>query len=506
MPALQHPPLVFLIGAGPGDPGLITLRGRDRLKQADVVLYDYLCGEEVLADARPGAELVCLGRHGAGKLWSQQEIVDRMLAEAQSGRLVARLKGGDPSIFGRLAEEIEALVAADIPFEIVPGVTTASAAAAYAAMPLTDREHASCVALVTGHVRSCADVDETIDFAPLARFPGTLVFYMGVTSADVWSRALIEHGKPPETPVTLVRRCSYPDQETIETTLSDVAQVVEQRRLRPPVVAVVGSVAARGAAGWFEARPLFGQTVLVTRPEHQADTLADQLAELGARVLRQPAITIEPPADWTAVDAAINNLGAYDWVVFSSRNGVDSLLERMRTLGVDARAFGKAKLGAIGPATADALSAWGLIADALPSVYRAEALAAELAGDAAGKRFLLVRASRGRETLVEMLRVAGGEVHQLLVYQSTDVANADPVVLAALRAGQIGWVTVTSSAIARSLVGMLGEGLRGVRFAAISPLTAGVLEELGHPAAAVADEYTAQGLIEAIVAVRRLAP
>ncbi|QDU87609.1 Uroporphyrinogen-III C-methyltransferase [Pirellulimonas nuda] len=491
---------VFLIGAGPGDPGLITLRGRDRLRLADVVLYDYLCGEGALAETRPGAELICLGRHGAGKLWSQPEIIARMLAEARAGRVVARLKGGDPSVFGRVAEEIDALVAAGVPFEVVPGVTTASAAAAYAAIPLTDRDHASCVALVTGQVQAGSELTEAIDFAPLARFPGTLVLYMGVTSAGAWSRELMAHGKPPETPVALVRRCTHPDQETLETTLGGVAEVILDRRLRPPIVAIVGAVALRGAAGWFESRPLFGQTVLVTRPERQADALAERLADLGARVIRQPAIEIEPPDDWAEVDRAINRLATYDWVVFSSANGVESLMSRLESRGLDARRFGAAKLASIGPATTRALRDRGLIADAQPDTYRAESLAGEIAGGAEGKRILLIRASRGRETLAEMLCGAGGQVDQVVAYQSNDVVEANPEVLGALLDGQVDWITVTSSAIARSLAAMLGERLRQAKLVAISPLTAEALTQLGYPPKAVASEYTADGVVAAVLA------
>ena len=410
----NQPGTVYLIGAGPGDPGLLTLRGRDCLRRADVVLYDYLAGPRLLEMARSDAELYCLGKHGAGKLWKQSDICDRLVAEARAGKTVARLKGGDPSIFGRLAEEIAALEAADVPFEIVPGVTTASAAGAYAGLTITDRDRASSVALVTGHLQARKASDNAPpDFAQLSTFPGTIVVYMGVTTAPAWSRELIAHGKPADTPVVLVRRCTLPDQTTVSCTLGELPEVLAPGKIRPPLVAIVGDVAVDSSASrWFTGRPLFGQTVLVTRPRRQASGVVARLHELGAAVLEQPAIEIGPPNDWAPVDSAIDRLSEFDWVVFSSRNGVEGWLDRLAEQGLDARAFGAAKIAAIGPATRDALAERQLVADLQPDEYRAEALADALAADAAGKRFLLVRASRGREVLAESLSAAGGAVEQ----------------------------------------------------------------------------------------------
>lgn len=493
------PGRVYLIGAGPGDPELLTLRGRRLLALADVVLYDYLAGEELLRFVSPDAELVSLGRHGDGKLWTQTQIVERMLQEATRGKTVARLKGGDPSIFGRAAEEIDALLTAGIPFEIVPGVTAASAAAAYAALPLTDRDKASCVALVTGQLQAGQAAGEAIDFAPLASFPGTLVFYMGVTTARDWADALLAHGKPGDTPVVLVRRCSYPDQLAIETTLAEVASVVESRRLRPPVLAIVGAVAARGGAAWFQSRPLSGVQVLVTRPESQADAMVEQLRELGAAVLVQPAIQILPAEDHRLLDRAIDGLSGFDWVVFSSANGVAAFMERLHQRGEDARRLSGCRLAAIGPATAQALGGYHLRADLVPAEHRSEALAdAMISAESQGARALLIRASRGREVLAEALLAAGWRVEQAVAYRSTDVTEPDPAIAQALRAGEIEWVTVTSSAIARSLVALFGGDLRCARLLAISPLTAGVLHELGFPPATVAQQYTTEGLVNAL--------
>jgi len=490
---------VFLIGAGPGDPGLLTLRGAELLARADVVLYDYLAPAELLKHCHADCETVCLGRHGAGKLWTQTQINERMVADAVAGKTVVRLKGGDPGIFGRLAEELAALRAANVPYEIVPGVTTAVAAGAYAEVTLTDRDAASCVAFVTGHENPEKDDTLSLDFAALARFPGTLVFYMGVTTAPLWSAELIRHGLAPTTPVLIVRKCSLPTQESIAMTLGDVATQLAPGKMRPPLVAIVGAVSASGVESWFTRRPLFGRTVLVTRPEHQADELAERLTELGARVLRQPVITIGPPEDRAAFSDAVKRATGYDWIVFSSANGVKAFFTEIAAQGLDARSLSGTQLAAIGPATSDALLAHGLFCDLHPEEYRAEALADELAPLASGKKLMLIRASRGRDVLYQELLSAGGLVEQTIAYRSEDVTVMRTEIATALEAGEIDWVTVTSSAIARSLVNLAGDSLERAKLVAISPLTAGVLAELGYPAAAVAEEYTSDGMVAAIL-------
>jgi uroporphyrinogen III methyltransferase / synthase len=498
---------VFLVGAGPGDPGLMTLRGCECLRAADVVLYDYLASPELLAFTRPEAERICLGRHGHGRLMSQDEINAAMIRHAHAGRTVVRLKGGDPAIFARLAEELEALESAGVPYEIVPGVTAAQAASSYAGIPLTQRDEASCVAFVTGQEHRDKSAGKPLDYAALAKFPGTLVFYMGITTAAQWSRALIEQGKPPDTPTAIVWRCALPDQETYFTTLGKLGALVEAEHLRPPAIVIVGDVAQqRNTVNWFTSRPLFGRTVLITRPEYQADDLAKRLQDLGANIMRQPVIEIAPPIDSSAVDSAIERLSEFDWLVFSSANGVEYFFRRLAELGHDLRHLGNTKLAAIGPATAEALAKFHLNADVQPDTYRAEALAEALAPRARGKKVLLARASRGREVLAQMLSAAGADVEQVVVYESRDVAAPNPEVARALAAGKIDYTTVTSSAIARSLVRMFGDELRKTRLAAISPLTAEVLTQCGHSAAVIAREYATNGLIAAILAHTSLNP
>jgi uroporphyrinogen III methyltransferase/synthase len=491
---------VYLVGAGPGDPGLITLRGVDCLAQADVVLYDYLVNPQVLRHVRPGAERICLGQHGRSRIWPQEEINQSLLTNAAAGKCVVRLKGGDPAVFARGAEECRALAQAGIPFEIVPGITSGLAAGSYAGIPLTHGELASAVALIAGQERG-GKSDSSLDFAALAKFPGTLVIYMGVTTVQQWTSALLANGKPPHTPVAIVRRCSMPDQQVARCRLDEVSERLSPAsKMRPPVVVVIGDVARLDASiSWFERRPLFGVRVLVTRAAEQSGELEQRLAELGAGVLCQPAIQITPPEDWTDTDDCIDRLSEFDWVVFSSANGVRFFLERLRDLGHDLRRLGSARLAAVGPGTARELERFFLRSDLQPDEYRGEALAEALSQRASGTRFLLVRASRGRDVLARQLASAGGSVRQVVVYSSLDVTEADEHVLREWNAGHVDWVTVTSSAIARSLVSLLGhEQLQQVRLASISPLTSDTLRELQMEPAAEAETSTMAGVVDAI--------
>ncbi len=494
------PGKVYLVGAGPGDPGLITLRGVQCLGRADLVLYDYLANPSILAHASPSAELVRIG-HAKGR-WAmpEQEIHARMIDAARCGKTVVRLKGGDPAVFGRVAEETAALTAAGIPYEVVPGVTAALAAAIYSGIPITQGGRASAVAFVTGQER-CGKSEPSLDYDALARFPGTLVFYMGITTAGQWSDALIRHGKSPRTPVAVIRRATRSDQEVHRTTLAEVAQVIARRDLHPPAIVVVGEVVDLAPpTSWFAARPLFGRRVLVTRPREQADGLLGPLTDLGAEVIVQPVIAIADPPDWNPVDAALARLEQYDWLVFSSANGVRALFDRLFAQGGDLRRLGAVKIAAIGPGTAEALERYHLHPDVLPEQFHAESLADALRSAAPGRRFLLPRASRGRQVLPEQLCAAGGQVEQIVVYSSSDIASADPDVVELLAAGRIDWVTVTSSSIARALAAMFGPALAKSRLASISPVTSDVLRQLGYPPAAEATCYTMQGMVEAIIA------
>jgi len=491
---------VFLVGAGPGDPGLITLRGIECLQQADVVLYDYLVNPDILSHVNPAAQCICLGQHGRTRIWQQEEINEEMVKLARQGKVVVRLKGGDPAIFARGAEEVGTLLEEGICFELVPGITTALAAASYTEVAVTHRELSSAVALITGQEH--ADKEQSsLDYEALARFPGTLVIYMGVTSADSWSRALMEAGKPSDTPVALIRRCSFPDQQTVHCRLDEVAKHLSRDHgMRPPVVVIIGVVAALPqTVSWFEKRPLFGRRIMVTRSALQAPDLVKQLTALGATVICQPAIKICPPQDWSEVDAILQDLSRFDWLVFSSSNGVRALLDRLLETGHDMRALGGVRLAAIGPRTADTLRQYHLTVDLQPTEYRAEALAEALSTQASGQSFLLARASRGREVLAERLQEAGASVEQVVVYQSQDVTTPEANVIEQLASGKVDWVTVTSSAIARSLASLFGDQLADCQLASISPITSKTLREQGLSPAVEAAQYTMQGLVEAIL-------
>jgi uroporphyrinogen III methyltransferase / synthase len=490
---------VYLVGAGPGDPALITLRGVQCLAQADVVLYDYLVNPRILSHAPASSERICLGEHGRTRIWPQREIDAKMVELALAGKTVVRLKGGDPAVFARGAEEVEVLHRHGIPYEVVPGITAALAAGSYAGVPITHRGLASAAALVTGQEIDGKD-GAGIDYAALARFPGTLVVYMGVTTAPQWTSRLIEGGMPGDTPAIIIRRCSFPDQQTIRCRLDQLTRYLGERSsLRPPIIVILGPVAGlEPRLSWFETRPLFGRRVLVTRPEQQNEDLARRLEEQGAQVLVQPAIAVRPPDPWTDVDAALAELDRFDWLVFSSANGVHALLGRLDTLGYDLRRLGSVRLAAIGPATSAVLRHYHLRVDCQPARYQAEDLAAALAGEASGKRFLLARASRGRDVLARQLLAAGGDVRQIVVYESVDVKTPDPDIARQLSEATIDWTTVTSSAIARSLVTLFGPALHRTRLASISPITSETLRTLGFEPAVEARTATMQGIVDAI--------
>lgn len=494
------PGRVLFVGAGPGDPKLITIRGVECLRRADIVIYDGLVNPQVLDHAKPGAQLVCLSNQGGSRNWTQSQVNERMVELALAGKVVVRLKGGDPAVFARMAEETESLTRQGIPFEVVPGITAALAAASCAGIPITHRDFASAVALVTGQ-EGPNKSDPSLDYRALAQFPGTLIFYMGVSNAEAWTESLIQAGKPPETPAAIVRRCSFPDQACIRCRLDEVAsRLASPVKMSPPAIVVVGPVAGLAdSPSWFENRPLFGQSVLLARPVEEVGLVADQLSELGAEVIVQPAIRISEPPDWRPVDEALGRLQTYDWLVFSSVNGVRYLLRRLLAGHGDLRRLANVRLAAIGSGTADALAAFQLKADLIPNEFRAESLAAALAPEAQGKRFLLARASRGREVLAEQLLRAGAIVDQVVVYSSTDVTSASEDVRQRLAEGRVAWVTVTSSAIARSLVALFGASLRRTRLASISPVTSATLRELGYEPAVEAQSYTMAGVVEAIL-------
>jgi uroporphyrinogen III methyltransferase/synthase len=491
-------PTVYLVGAGPGDPGLITLRGVECLARADVVLYDYLVNPAILEHAPTTAELIPLGRRISGRGVAPDDITTRMIHEARAGRTVVRLKGGDPSVFGRGADEETALREAGIPFEIIPGITTGLAVAAYCEIPITQQDDASAVALVTGRERD-AKVASHLDFGALASFPGTLLLYMGVTRAEEWSGALIEHGKSPDTPVAIVRWCTRAEQRQVRCTLGTAARVITEQNIRPPAVIVIGDVVARApAVPWFEARPLFGTRVLVPGSPATSELLRARLTDLGADAIIEPAIRITDPPDWAPIDTALDGLGQYDWLVFSNAMGVDYFLRRLFARGGDARRLGAVRVCAIGAGTADRLTRYHVTADLVPEGFGAASLARELVTAGHRSRILLVRSGRGGDALIAALQAGGATVEPVAAYVSTDVAEPDPDVAAALEAGEIAWIAITSSSVARSLVRLYGHRLHSARFAAIGSLASATLRDLGFEPTVEAAPQTTAGLVDAI--------
>ena len=417
---------------------------------------------------------------------------------------MVRLKGGDPFIFGRGGEEAEVLRQAGIPYEIVPGVTSALGAAAFAGIPLTHRSHASAVALVTGH-ENPAKPDSALDWSALARFPGTLAIYMGISRLPQIVRALEQFGKDPMTPAAVIHRATTGEQETLEAPLRELPAAVQAAGMTAPAVIIIGQVVAlRSEIQWFEQRPLFGKRVLVTRPRAQAAELMHRLELLGAVCFVLPTVEIKEPEDWPAVDRALGRLSTYQWLVFTSSNGVHALLRRLRQTGRDLRALGGVKLAAIGPATADALRSYHLEPDLMPAAFRSEELAEALKQQAAGQRVLLARADRGRDLLRQELATVA-QVDQVAVYSQVDSVDAHSEVFDYLRRGEIDYVTLTSSNIARALLRALDEPSRGriqsgeTKLVTISPETSKAVAEFGFPVAATATEYTSAGVIESLV-------
>lgn len=505
LPDTSHPELgrVYLVGAGPGDPGLLTLRGLECLRRADLILYDGLVNPLLLRHTHAAAERTSRASGPAGRRIVQDDINQRLIEAARAGKTVVRLKGGDPFVFGRGSEEAAALAAAGIPFEVVPGITAATGAAVYAGISLTHRDHASAVAFITGHEDPTKD-SSSLDYHVLASFPGTLVFYMGLHRIAAICRSLVEAGKPSTTPAAVVCKATTPFQQTVTGTLTDLPQLAAAARLHPPSLLIVGDcVKVRDHVDWFDERPLRGQTIAILRPEEQADAVVEQIVERGGQPLVIPMIEITPPADWSAVDAVLDRLNDFDWLVFTSVNGVQSLFGRLWERGRDVRQLGRARLAAIGPATAASLQQFGLRADLVPSEYRCEALAAALAPLVAGKHVLWARANRGRDVLPTILADAGAAFEAVVVYENHDVVQlAEPDRLA-FESGAVDWVALSSPSIARNVARLLTPAGRErigapTRIAAISPVTAEAARETGLPVAAVAGDYTWDGLLEAI--------
>jgi uroporphyrinogen III methyltransferase / synthase len=494
--------IVYLVGAGPGDPGLLTLRGAELLARADVVVYDHLANSLLLSHC-PQARAIYVGKEASAHTLTQDGINALLVREAQAGHCVVRLKGGDPFVFGRGGEECEALAAAAIPFEVVPGITAAVAAAAYAGIPITHRDFNSSFTLVTGHEQEGGEAG--LDWTALAKLP-CLAFYMGVKSLPTICAKLIEHGMDARTLAAAIQWGTMPSQRTATGTLADLPQKVSDAKIGPPAITIVGKgVLLRSTLNWFETRPMFGKTVVVTRTRQQASDLSRKLTDLGAAVIEAPTIELAPPADWAEVDQALRAAGTFDWIVFTSANGVRFTRERLLEIGLDVRAFGSAWIAAIGSATKAAITAeLSLRVELCPEQFVAEALADALVSrGASGKRFLLLRADIARPILKEKLLAAGASaVQDVAVYETKPAASLPPALLRAFDAGQVTWITFASGNTARNFVQLLGidycRRLAGVKLASIGPITTAALRELGLEPTVQAETFDIDGLVAAM--------
>ncbi|MEX1253996.1 MAG: uroporphyrinogen-III C-methyltransferase [Dehalococcoidia bacterium] len=495
---------VSLVGAGPGDPGLITVAGGRALARAEVVVYDRLANPRLLDLAPRDAERVFVGKGPEAQTMSQDEINALLVDRARAGKRVVRLKGGDPFVFGRGGEEAEALAAAGVPFEVVPGVSSAVAAAAYAGIPVTHRGIAASVAFVTGH-EDPTKRERDVDWARLATAVDTLVLLMGVGQLAEIVERLTAAGRDPATPAAVIEWGTLPRQRTVVATLGDIVAKVEEAGIGPPAVAVVGDVVRlRETLRWFDTKSLFGQRVLVTRTREQASDLSAALSAAGAEPVELPTIEITPRFDGALLRRAVDALerGDYSSVVFTSANAVDIFFEQLWSGGRDARAV-RARLAAIGPATSAALRRWGLRVDVTPDAYTAEGLLAAFEQtDVRGQRVLVPRAEGARDVLIAGLRERGAEVDEVTLYVAEQPKDPDSEGLRRLRAGEIEVATFASSSAVRNLVAMLGDDLellRRCRIACIGPITAQTAEELlGRPPDVVAEEHTIAGLVRAL--------
>jgi len=491
---------VYLVGAGPGDPGLLTVRAAELLARADVLVYDALVSPAILERAG-GAERIYAGKRGGTRNVMSQEEISRLLVDlARTHQAVVRLKGGDPFVFGRGGEEALELARAGVAFEVVPGVTAGVAAPAYAGIPVTHRGIATSVTLVTGH----EDPDKPeagTDWEALARTAGTLVFYMSVGRMEENFRRLADGGRSPETPAAAVEWGTHPRQRTVTGTLATLPALAREAGIGAPSIVVVGGVVAlRERLSWFERRPLHGRRIVVTRARAQASGFAASLRALGADVIQLPAIRVDAPEDGAGLRDAVARIAGFDWIVLTSANGVERFFAEVRAQGRDARALANARVCAIGPATAAELEKHGVRADLVPPEFVGESAVDALAAAAelAGARVLVPAAADARPALADGLRARGAEVTQVVAYRTVrDGTNADEV-RRALEAGEIDLLTFTAGSTARNFAALAGTGTGRAKVASIGPVTTQALRELGMRVDVEAPEATIDGLLRAI--------
>lgn len=499
--------IVYLVGAGPGDYGLISLKAIECIKQADTIVYDRLADDRLLDAARPDVELIYVGKASSDHTMRQEDINQLLVDKAKENKTVVRLKGGDPFVFGRGGEEALTLLENGLPFEVVPGITSAISVPAYAGIPVTHRGIATSFAVITGH-EDPTKGESSMKWDKLATAVDTLVFLMGVENLPYITGQLIKHGRPADTPAAVIRWGTKPEQEVLVTTVGRAAAEVAAKGLKPPAIFLVGQVVSlREKLAWFDNKPLFGKKMLVTRAREQASILTDGLAKLGADCIEAPAIKIVPPASYDRLDEAIARLNEYQWLIFTSPNGVDYFFARLAAAKLDTRAIA-AKVAAIGSQTAGRLKSYGIVADIVPAEFRAEGIIEALASYIApGMKVLIPRALVARDILPEKLTELGAAVNVVPAYQTVTGDTDGQALAAKLAAGEIELVTFTSSSTVTNLFALLGENgaqlVAGAKVACIGPITAGTCLQHGIKPDIIAEEYTIKGLVEAITTLYR---
>jgi uroporphyrinogen III methyltransferase/synthase len=507
-------PMVYLVGAGPGDPGLITVRGKQLLEKAEVLIYDYLASKKLLKYVPGDAEFIYAGKRGGAKHTHTQDEINQMLVDrARSGKKVVRLKGGDPFIFGRGGEEIEELVKAGIPFEVVPGVTSATAAATYAGIPITHRQYTSTVAFVTGHEDPTKE-GSNIAWDKIATGVGTIVIYMGIKNLESIMEKIIRYGRDPQTPVAVVRWASTAEQRTVVGNLGNIAEVVRKNNIKPPSLVIIGEVVnLRDTINWYERRPLFSKRIVVTRTRDQASELVNLLENYGAECFEYPTISLEPVASYEILDRALAEIESYHWLLFTSLNAVEYFFKRLFELDMDVRDLKGPKIAAVGRVTAEALVGRGIRADLLPEEFTGDGLAETLVQTGVkGLRILIPRALKARETLPESLGSNGAEVTVAPVYQnvlpkSSAGEQLKDELRRALQDKTLDMVTFTSSSTVKNFMTLLEVNgadevqrlMSGVAIAAIGPITAKTAAKFGLQVSVQPDEYTIPDLVDSIV-------
>jgi len=496
---------VFLIGAGPGDPGLLTIKAKECIEAADIVVYDYLASPLLLKYAKREAEVIYVGKKGGDHTLSQDKINLLLIEKAKQGFDVARLKGGDPFVFGRGGEEAQMLLSHGVPYEVIPGVTSAIAAPAYAGIPVTHRDHASFVSFITGHEDPTKE-DTSMQWDIYAKSNATLVFLMGVKNLENIVKNLVENGKPSDTPVALVRWGTTPQQQTVTGTLETIVERVRETKLKSPSIIIIGHVVSlRDELAWFDNRPLFGKRIVITRARTQASNLVSQLSKLGAACIEIPTIEISPPEDITPLKESIENLKHYDWIVFTSVNGVKFFFDTLYEMGKDVRALGHLKFACIGPVTKERLRDHGIVSDILPQTYQAESVIEAFSGvEIKNKKILLPRAKVARTILPEELAKMGAKVDEVTAYETHLNQEGKKELMELLKNHEIDAVTFTSSSTVSNFMSFFDSEdekklLNNIVFASIGPITSDTARFLGIEPDIEATEFTIPGLIDSLL-------